>query len=62
MPLFIHFKTSIVNCNNLTKNDFATVLIPDDCDEIQNPVVLKSTGNGNCLNISISTLKSGSED
>lgn len=51
-----------MNCNNLTKNDLATVLIPDDCDEIQNPVVLKSTGNGNCWNISISTLKSGSED
>ena len=38
-----HFKTSNANCNNLTKDDLATVLIPDHSDRIQNPVVLKST-------------------
>ena len=32
-----HFKAGNANCNNLTKDDLATVLIPDDFDEIQNP-------------------------
>ena len=41
-----HFKAGNANCNNLTKDDLATVLIPDDFDEIQNPVAVKSTGNG----------------
>ena len=26
-----HFKTSTANCNNLTKDNLATVLIPEDC-------------------------------
>ena len=42
-----HFKTGNANCNNLTKDDLATVLIPDNFDEIQNPVAVKSTENGN---------------
>ena len=57
-----HFKISTANCNNLTKDDLASVLIPDDFDEIQNPVALKRTGNGNCLYNSISILKCDSED
>ena len=52
-----YLKISITNCNHLTKDDLDTVLIPDDFDQIQNPVALKSTGNGNCLYNSISILK-----
>ena len=44
-----HFKTCTVNCNNMKKDDLAVVLIPDDFDEIRNPVALYITGNGNCL-------------
>ena len=54
-----HFKTNIVNCNNLTKDDLVRVLIPDDFHEIQNLLALEYPGNRNCLYNSISILTCG---